>query len=70
MPSIPFDIDMLRSFYAQYAQKVELVKSTLNKPLTLTEKILYSHLHSDSPLQNYHAGRHCPDGFIAIYDLW
>jgi aconitate hydratase len=57
MPSIPFDIDMLRSFYAQYAQKVELVKSTLNKPLTLTEKILYSHLHSDSPLQNYHRGK-------------
>ncbi len=52
-----FDIDMIRSFYSNFARKVDAAKSILNRPLTLTEKILYAHLHEDSPLQNYERGK-------------
>ncbi|OHD56593.1 MAG: aconitate hydratase [Spirochaetes bacterium GWF1_51_8] len=38
------DIDMVRKFYAGLRDKVEGAKKALGRPLTLTEKILYSHL--------------------------
>jgi len=37
-----FDIDMIRSVYAQLPGKIERVRALLNRPLTLSEKILYS----------------------------
>ncbi len=39
-----FDIEMIRAVYAGIAEKVEHAKKIVNRPLTLTEKILYSHL--------------------------
>ena len=54
---MPFDIQMIRNFYGNFAQKVDLAKSVLGKPLTLTEKILYTHLHEDSSLQEYGRGK-------------
>lgn len=52
-----FDIDMIKKHYAGFKSKVDQAKSTLNRPLTLSEKILYAHLHEDSPLQNYKRGK-------------
>lgn len=53
---MPFDIDMLRSFYGSFAGKVDEARKVLGKPLTLSEKILYAHLHPESPLQAYKRG--------------
>ncbi len=39
-----FDIEMIKKVYAQMGAKVDKARSVLNKPLTLTEKILYTHL--------------------------
>ncbi|NND06098.1 MAG: aconitate hydratase [Saprospiraceae bacterium] len=52
-----FDIDMIRAYYDGLAQKVNKAKQVLGKPLTLTEKILYTHLHPESPLQAYSRGK-------------
>ncbi len=52
-----FDINMIKDHYSNLVRKVDAVKSELNRPLTLAEKILYSHLHGDSPLQQYNRGK-------------
>ncbi len=42
-----FDIEMIRKVYEALPAKVQAARALTGKPLTLTEKILYSHLHSD-----------------------
>ena len=54
---MPFDIQMIQNVYDQFADKVTEAKRVLGRPLTLAEKILYAHLHEDSPLQNYQRGK-------------
>src|SRR5664279_3125403 len=39
-----FDIDMIKKIYAGFPAKVEAARMAVNRPLTLTEKILYAHL--------------------------
>ncbi len=41
-----FDIEMIRAFYKGYSLKVDETRKRLARPLTLSEKILYSHLYS------------------------
>ncbi|MFM8838100.1 MAG: aconitase family protein, partial [Bacteroidota bacterium] len=43
-----FDLEMLRQHYAQWTQRCDDVRLACNRPLTLTEKILLTHLWSDS----------------------
>jgi aconitate hydratase len=38
-----FDIDIIRSFYSELPGKIGKVRKHLGRPLTLSEKILYSH---------------------------
>jgi aconitate hydratase len=52
-----FDIDMIRTLYDNFASRVDAAKSSFGRPLTLSEKILYAHLHPDSPLQDYKRGK-------------
>ena len=52
-----FDLEMIKAHYASFAQRVDNAKAKLGRPLTLSEKILYAHLHEDSPLQNYNRGK-------------
>ncbi|MFN4080431.1 MAG: aconitase family protein, partial [Saprospiraceae bacterium] len=52
-----FDLKMLREFYKNYPSRVDAAKAKLKRPLTLSEKILYAHLHADSPLQEYKRGQ-------------
>lgn len=54
---MPFDIEMLKAHYESLPAKVDHARAALGRPLTLTEKILYSHLHADSPLQNFGRGK-------------
>lgn len=54
---MPFDIDMIKAHYEALPQKVEAARKKLGRPLTLTEKILYTHLHQESPLAEYGRGK-------------
>ena len=42
-----FDLDMIKNVYGTIKQKVDSAKKICNHPLTLSEKILYSHLWDD-----------------------
>ena len=39
-----FDLDMIKNYYAKLPEKINATRALLNRPITLTEKILYSHL--------------------------
>jgi aconitate hydratase len=52
-----FDLDLIKQVYAELPAKVERARNFLGRPLTLTEKILYTHLHEESPLNNYGRGK-------------
>jgi aconitate hydratase len=54
---MPFDIEMIKKHYETIQERVDAAKDKLGRALTLTEKILYSHLHPESPLQNYNRGK-------------
>lgn len=51
-----YDLHMLTSFYCSYQQKVERIRGVLQRPLTLTEKILYAHLYDTAQLKQYQRG--------------
>lgn len=53
MESNTFDIEMIRKFYTTFSKKVEETKCILNRPLTLSEKILYAHLSSEENIKDY-----------------
>ena len=44
-----FDIDMIQALYNRMPGRIEKARQVLNRPLTLTEKILYSHLFDGDP---------------------
>lgn len=48
-----FDIEMIRSVYSALPEKVKLAKDKLQRPLTLTEKILFAHLSPEMEVKNY-----------------
>ncbi len=52
-----FDIEMLKNHFQEFPKKVDEAKRVLGRPLTLAEKILYAHLHPESPLQEYKRGK-------------
>lgn len=51
-----FDLDMIKAYYQGLPSKVAEARQKLGRPLTLTEKILFSHLHAESPLADYSRG--------------
>lgn len=52
-----FDIDMIKAHYEILGEKMLVIKEKLGRPLTLAEKILYSHLHAESDLRDYKRGK-------------
>ena len=54
---MPFDINMIEAWYAALPQRIADARKVLGRPLNLTEKILYAHLHDASPLQSYQKGK-------------
>lgn len=48
---------MITKHYETLAARVDAAKAHLSRPLTLSEKILYSHLHEDSPIQDFERGK-------------
>jgi len=51
-----FDIEMIKGLYEKLPGRVEAAKKLLNRPMTLAEKILYSHLDEGDPKQVYKRG--------------
>jgi len=51
-----FDIEMIQKVYAEMPAKVDAARKALGRPLTLSEKILFSHLHADQQLANFERG--------------
>ncbi|MBP6236980.1 MAG: aconitate hydratase [Saprospiraceae bacterium] len=52
-----FDIEMIKATYNAFPTRVEVARHALGRPLTLSEKILYAHLHPDSHLQDFKRGK-------------
>ncbi len=52
-----FDIDMIKSVYAKMASRVDKAREIVGKPLTLSEKILYSHLWDGTPSKAFVRGK-------------
>ncbi|HVY76395.1 MAG TPA: aconitate hydratase, partial [Puia sp.] len=51
-----FDLDLIKKIYAGMPSKIAAAKKTTGRALTLTEKILYAHLFSDT-IRNYSRGK-------------
>ncbi len=52
-----FDLKMINKYYERMNDSVQAAKKKLGRPLTLSEKILYSHLSLDLPSHNYQRGK-------------
>ncbi|WP_174236168.1 aconitate hydratase [Chryseolinea soli] len=52
-----FDLDMIKALYAKMPASIAKARKVVNRPLTLSEKILYSHLHTDQKLENFGRGK-------------
>lgn len=51
-----FDLDLITKNYLQLDAKLAEVKRCLNRPLTLSEKILYAHLYPEQPVRDFIRG--------------
>ncbi|WP_299128479.1 aconitase family protein, partial [uncultured Winogradskyella sp.] len=52
-----FDIDMIKKVYANMTERVDAAREIVGKPLTLSEKILYSHLWDGKPTKAFARGK-------------
>lgn len=52
-----FDIDMIKKVYSQYDERIAAARQVVNKPLTLSEKILYAHLWDGNATEAYERGK-------------
>lgn len=50
------DIEMLKDFYAGYAQKVSVAREAVSRPLTYTEKVLFAHLYQPQDMKPFKRG--------------
>ena len=66
-----FDINMIKAFYDRMPDKISAAKNIIQHPLTLTEKILFSHLAEGDTTVDYERGESyvsfCPDR-VAMQD--
>jgi len=52
-----FDITMIKEVYSKVAERVDAARQVTGKPLTLAEKILYSHLWDGTPEKAFVRGK-------------
>ncbi len=52
-----FDIDMVKKVYEQITERIDRAREVVGKPLTLSEKILYSHLWDGTPANAFVRGK-------------
>lgn len=51
-----FDIDMIKKVYERYPERIAAARQIVGKPLTLSEKILYTHLWEGNATSAYERG--------------
>ncbi|MDF1570204.1 MAG: aconitate hydratase [Bacteroidales bacterium] len=51
-----FDLDLIQQYYSSLAAQLEAVRAKLNRPMSLTEKILYTHLYNSGDLKEFQRG--------------
>lgn len=52
-----FDLEMIKTVYEKYPERIAAARKVLNKPLTLTEKILYTHLSEGAAKTAFERGK-------------
>ena len=52
-----FDIEMIEKVYSHMGERVDKARTLLNRPMTLAEKILYSHLWDGNPTTIFQRGK-------------
>ncbi len=52
-----FDLEMIRSVYARFGERIEAARKITGKPLTLSEKILYAHLWENPTNKAFERGK-------------
>ena len=52
-----FDIEMIKEVYAKFPERVKQARALTGKPLTLSEKILYTHLWEGTPSKTFTRGK-------------
>ena len=52
-----FDLDVIKKVYSEMPAKVDAARQALGRPLTLAEKILFSHLWKGVPVKEYQRGK-------------
>jgi len=51
-----FDLEMISGVYGRMADQINAARSVLNRPMTLAEKVLYSHLFGGRPTEAFGRG--------------
>lgn len=51
-----FDFDLIETFYKELASRISEIRNYLGHPLTLSEKILYTHLFDNDQVVSYERG--------------
>jgi aconitate hydratase len=52
-----FDLSMIQSVYERYSERLTAARTILNRPMTMTEKILYTHLSEGIPTAAHERGK-------------
>jgi len=52
-----FDLEMIKAVYSRFPERVAAARKLVNKPLTLSEKILYTHLWDGNATEAYERGK-------------
>ncbi len=52
-----FDLSMIKKVYGEMPARIAKARKVAGKPLTLSEKILFTHLHSDQKVENFGRGK-------------
>jgi aconitate hydratase len=52
-----FDLDMIKAVYSRFPERIEAARKVVGRPLTLSEKILYTHLWNGNADQAFERGK-------------
>ncbi len=51
-----FDLDMIKTVYERFTRQMDAIRTVVNRPLTATEKILYSHVFDQDSIRSFKRG--------------
>lgn len=51
-----FDLEMIKEIYSKFPNRIKIAREVADRPLTLTEKILYTHLSIGDPEEAFQRG--------------